>query len=208
MVTTTSRTWAWRVMTVLALLVVFYALTLLFVPGARPPFLRERYERIPLAVLIHIGASALAMGLGPFQFVSSLRNRRPVIHRWMGRCYLGGVFTGGAAGFVMATMSQLGMVTHTGFALLALAWIFSGLRAYQRIRAGDQVQHRRWMTRNYSLTLAAVTLRIYVPVSVVLGVPFEIAYPAIAWIAWVPNLVAAEFILRRTAAPRSFVAAT
>jgi hypothetical protein len=47
-----------------------------------------------------------------------------------------------------------------------------------------------------------------VPVSVVLGVPFEIAYPAIAWIAWVPNLVAAEFILRRTAAPRSFVAAT
>jgi uncharacterized membrane protein len=194
-------------MTVLALLVVCYALTLLFVPGARPPFLQERYERIPLAVLIHIGASAVAMGLGPFQFVASLRNRRPDIHRWMGRFYLGGVFAGGAAGFVMATMSQLGIVTHAGFALLALTWIFTGVRAYQRIRAGDDVEHRRWMIRNFSLTLAAVTLRIYVPVSLALGVPFEIAYAAIAWLAWIPNLFVAELIVRRTVPARRVVAA-
>jgi len=194
-------------MTVLALLVVFYALTLLFVPGARPPFLQERYERIPLAVLIHIGASAVAMALGPFQFVSSLRNRQPSIHRWMGRFYLGGVLAGGTAGFVMATMSQLGMVTHTGFALLAFTWIYTGLRAYQRIRAGDDVEHRRWMIRNFSLTLGAVTLRIYLPVALALGVPFEIAYSAIAWLAWVPNLFVAELIGRQSVPARRMAAA-
>ena len=194
-------------MTGLALLVVVYALTLLFVPGARPPFLQERYQQIPVAVLIHIGASAVALALGPFQFVSALRNRRPEIHRWMGRFYLGGIFAGGSGGFVMATMSQLGMVTHIGFGLLAVCWVLTGIRAYQRIRAGDDVAHRRWMIRNFSLTLAAVTLRIYLPVSAVLGVPFEIAYPAIAWLAWVPNLLVAEFIARRTVPARAVVAA-
>jgi uncharacterized membrane protein len=136
-----------------------------------------------------------------------LRERRLELHRWMGRCYLVSVFAGGAAGLVMATMSQGGMVAHVGFGTLALCWIFSGLRAYQRIRAGDEFEHRRWMIRNYSLTLAAVTLRIYVPVSVALGVPFDVAYPAIAWIAWVPNLVVAYVIGRRTAVPRSLATA-
>jgi uncharacterized membrane protein len=194
-------------MTVLALLVVFYALMLLFVPGARPPFIQERYQRIPFAVLMHIGASAVALALGPFQFVASLRNRWPRIHRWMGRLYLVGIFAGGAAGFVMATMSQLGMVTHTGFALLAVTWIYTGLRAYQRIRAGDAVEHRRWMIRNFSLTLGAVTLRVYLPVALAIGVPFEIAYAAIAWLAWVPNLLVAEVVVRQTVAARRPVAA-
>jgi len=194
-------------MTALALLVVLYALVLLIVPDARPPFLQERYNRIPLAVLVHIGASAVAMALGPFQFISRLRNRRPAIHRFMGRLYLIGVLAGGAAGFVMATVSQLGMVTHVGFGLLAVCWIFTGVRAYQRIRAGDDVAHRRWMIRNFSLTLAAVTLRIYIPVFLSLGIPFEIAYSSIAWLAWVPNLFVAEVIARRAVPARRVVAA-
>ena len=55
------------------------------------------------------------------------------------------------------------------------------------------------MIRSWSLTFAAVTLRIYIPVSVVLGIRFELAYPAIAWLAWVPNLLVAELYLRATA---------
>jgi hypothetical protein len=47
------------------------------------------------------------------------------------------------------------------------------------------------------LTLAAVALRIYLPLSVVMGWSFDAAYPAIAWLCWVPNLVLAELYLRR-----------
>jgi Predicted membrane protein (DUF2306) len=53
------------------------------------------------------------------------------------------------------------------------------------------------MIRSYSLTFAAVTLRIYLPVALASGVPFEIAYPAIAWLCWVPNLFVAERALVR-----------
>ncbi|WP_250637311.1 DUF2306 domain-containing protein [Stenotrophomonas rhizophila] len=48
--------------------------------------------------------------------------------------------------------------------------------------------------RNFSLTLAAVTLRIYLPSSMVLGIPFDIAYPIIAWLCWLPNLLLAEWL--------------
>jgi len=61
------------------------------------------------------------------------------------------------------------------------------------------------MIRSYSLTFAAVTLRIYLPLAFASGIPFEIAYPAIAWLCWVPNAIVAEWMFVRRAAP---VAAT
>lgn len=53
------------------------------------------------------------------------------------------------------------------------------------------------MVRNVSLTLAAVSLRIYLPLSMLAGIPFELAYPAIAWLCWVPNLWVAEIVFNR-----------
>ncbi len=49
------------------------------------------------------------------------------------------------------------------------------------------------MVRNFSLTFAAVMLRLYIPISVVAGIEFAIAYPIIAWLCWVPNVVFAEW---------------
>ncbi len=54
------------------------------------------------------------------------------------------------------------------------------------------------MIRSYALTLAAVTLRIYMPSSVVLDIPFDTAYPIISFACWVPNVIVAEWLLRKT----------
>lgn len=53
------------------------------------------------------------------------------------------------------------------------------------------------MIRSYALTLAAVTLRIYLPLSQLAGVPFGDAYQVISWLCWVPNLVVAEWVVLR-----------
>jgi hypothetical protein len=68
--------------------------------------------------------------------------------------------------------------------------------AFIRIRVRDLVSHREWMIRSFALTLAAVTLRIYLPVSLLSGVEFLDAYPVIAWACWVPNLLIAEAVIR------------
>ena len=56
--------------------------------------------------------------------------------------------------------------------------------------------HRRWMVRSLAMTFAAVTLRIYMPLAGVLGFDLMRAYPAIAWLCWVPNAVLVELYLR------------
>jgi hypothetical protein len=124
----------------------------------------------------------------------------------MGRSYVVAVVVGSLAGLGLATVSQEGLVTHIGFGLLAVLWLISTLQAYRRIRARDLVSHRQWMIRSYSLTLAAVTLRIYLPLSQLLGLPFSDAYQAVAWVCWVPNLVVAEWIILRRAPGPSLVA--
>lgn len=87
-------------------------------------------------------------------------------------------------------------MASASFGLLALAWLYTGARAYAAIRRKAVDEHRAWMVRNFALSLAAVTLRIYVPISVVLGLDFPTAYAGIAWLCWVPNLVLAERIVR------------
>jgi hypothetical protein len=97
-------------------------------------------------------------------------------------------------------VSEEGWVTHVGFGLLALLWLFTTARGYISIRSHDEARHRAWMIRSYSLTLAAVTLRIYLPISLALGVPFASAYQVISWACWVPNIILAEWIVRHTQA--------
>ena len=150
-------------------------------------------------IYTHVFAAVVALALGPFQFSGWIRRNHPRVHRWIGRTYLSvGVGLGGLFGLYMSTFAYGGLIAKLGFACLAVAWLFTGLRAFQTIRMGVVQEHRRWVIRNFSLTLAAVTLRLYLPASMVAEIPFEISYPVIAWLAWVPNLLVAEWYVNRT----------
>lgn len=162
------------------------------------PEMKTNFENHRIAVYLHIFASSLALVIGPFQFSKRLRANRPQIHRLLGKAYLGlGVLLGGLAGLLMAAFAYGGISSNIGFGALAMLWLYTGARAYWAIRHGDIASHQQWMIRNFSLTLAAVTLRIYLPLSMVLGLPFELCYPIISWLCWVPNLIIAEWIFNR-----------
>ncbi len=182
----------WFAMAVLALLIAAYALTLLLLPATRPPFLRAHALRLPLTVGAHLLGSAVALALGPWQLAPRFRAASLARHRLLGRIYLVSVLVGGVAGVRLAVVSQGGAIAHAGFAALGVAWLTTALAAYVAIRRGEPDRHRAWMYRNYALTFAAVTLRIYLPASLALGIPFAVAYPAIAWLCWLPNLLVAE----------------
>jgi uncharacterized membrane protein len=191
----------WVVMTALATLVAAYAAAVLLLPGFGPPLIIARRATMPLAVTAHLGGGLVALAVGAWQMNARLRSRFIEYHRWMGRTYVVAVLIGGLGALRMAPESQQGWVTHLGFGLLALLWLFSTARAYIAIRSHAEARHRDWMIRSYSLTLAAVTLRIYLPVSLALGVPLGNAYRVISWLCWVPNIILAEWLVRRTQAP-------
>jgi uncharacterized membrane protein len=158
------------------------------------PDMKVTFQAHAAAIYTHAFASILALVLGPFQFTARLRQHYPMVHRWLGRCYLGvGVLVGGLAGLYMSQFAFGGPVARAGFAALAVAWLYTGLRAYISIRHRAFAEHRKWMIRNYALTFAAVMLRLYLPASMVAGIEFSLAYAVIAWLCWVPNLAFVEW---------------
>ncbi len=201
MVVRLGRNAGWGLMLLLSLAVVAYAGALL-VTRAFPSELAPSLRVHGVAISLHIAGAVLALALGPFQFLAGLRGRHPKAHRRMGRLYLLGVLAGGAAGLYLAPFAYGGPVTRVGFGGLGALWLATGLLAYRAIRAGRVEEHRRWMTRNFALTLAGVALRLWMPGLLAGGVPFDAAYPAAAWLCWVPNLVAAEAVVRASGRPQ------
>ncbi len=185
----------WGVMAAAAAAVAAYALTSLFVPQVRSPLLADLFSVKALRAAGHLAAGGVAIVAGAFQFNVRLRLSRPSVHRWLGRTYVVAVLIGGIAGGLLAISSTGGAPGHTGFGLLAVLWVTTASIAWRRARSGDYAAHRVWMIRSYALCLAAVTLRVYLPISALIGIPFESAYPAIAWLCWVPNLVVAEWLI-------------
>jgi len=146
---------------------------------------------------IHASLAATALTVGPIQFIPKLRAARPRLHRWTGRIYIFACLAGGSAGLLLAWGTDAGPVAQFGFGALAVSWIFCTARAWRLAVARRFVEHRRWMVRSFALTLAAVTLRLYLPIAPVLGYPFLDGYRIISWMCWVPNLLAAELYLNR-----------
>ena len=198
----TTRTWVgWGLMTFMAIGVAAYGAAFIVAGGIERVMPQMAYhlpDRLLFAAA-HFGVGALVLVLGPFQFVPRIRTKWPVVHRWLGRVYVAGCLVSGVAGFVLAQNTNAGPVARAGFTLLAVFWIVSTTTAFIKARGRRFDEHRRWMIRSYALTLAAVTLRIYLPVSMAgFGMSFLDVYPVISFACWVPNAIFAEWFVRQT----------
>lgn len=148
-------------------------------------------------LVVHVAGSVAALVLGAWQFIPAWRKGRFHVHRWVGRTYVMCCLIGGVAGLVLAFGSWAGPIATAGFGLLAVAWLASNVLGWRAAAKGQFDEHRRWMIRSWALTLAAVTLRIYLPMLMISDLPFEGGYRAISFMCWVPNLLIAEWWLRR-----------
>ncbi len=191
-------TFALILMTLMSFAIGLYALAFQARLAGDPTF-HTRFDEIYIASTMHVVGGGIVLLTGGLQFWTRLRIRYSNVHRWLGRTYLSFVLIGGIGGLIMAPVSAGGVVAHFGFGLLAVLWLFSGARAFALIRSGRIQEHKEWMMRNYAMAFGAVTLRIYLGLFAANGIPFEAAYPATAWISWVPNLILVEWylILRR-----------
>jgi uncharacterized membrane protein len=166
------------------------------------PGIKGRFLGTAVAGWAHTMGGAVAALIGPFQFLSRLRTAMPRVHVWMGRTYLIAVLCGALGGLYFAPTSPAGLTATLGFSILAVWWLYTGARAYQSIRRREFAVHRQWMIRNYSLTFAAATLRMQLPLLVMAGVHFPLVLGVVAWTSWVPNALLAEAWLRHRPRPR------
>lgn len=167
---------------------------------------------IRAAFYTHIVTAGLALLVGPLQFSAALRRRAPQVHRWIGRTYVVGVGLGSLAAFVMSFVSSVALLGFFGYGTLAVLWGWTTSRGYRAVRAGRIPEHRAWMIRSFALTYAAVTLRAWLIVFIVLlnvvaggrlsgAEIYAVAYAPVPFLCWLPNIVVAELLIRRRGLP-------
>ena len=157
-------------------------------------------EARPAVLIAHGAGGVTALAIGMFQLVTRRAPRR-VWHRWAGRLYVLACLVGAIAGLGLALTSTAGLMAHWGFGLLAVAWFSTTVMGWRKAVAGEFGQHRRWMIRSLSLTFAAVTLRIMLPLIPLTGMDFVEGYRWVAFLCWVPNLLVAELWIRLSGWP-------
>lgn len=152
-----------------------------------------------IMLFTHIAGSVVALAIGPFTLSNKFREKNIMRHKRLGKLYMIGILFGGVSGLYLAFYASGGLPGKLGFGLLAVFWLVSAYQALARIKASRVDDHQQWMIRNYALTFAAVTLRIWLPLfMLLLGLErFELSYAIIAWLAWVPNIIVAELFIRR-----------
>jgi uncharacterized membrane protein len=185
---------------ILSILIALYALSFLVRRGAAfPPDLFDSFTARPWGIYSHVLFGGLALIIGPFQFRRDILARRRSWHRNLGKIYVACAFATGLVGLYMALFSFGGLNTHLGFGVLGALTMAATATAYARIRALDVTRHREWMIRSFALIFAAVTLRIELPLLIVAYKgQFPPAYAIVAWLSWVPNLLWAEWYVRRS----------
>jgi hypothetical protein len=182
-------------MAVLAAGVALYSLRFAAAPfGVWPaidPDIRGVVEQFPVRALIHMLVAPVALLIGPFQFLPSLRTRIPRLHRWSGRIYVAACVIAGAGGLATAFHASGGPVAGFGFGLLAVLWIGVTLAAWRAAVQRRFALHRLLMRFSYAMTFAAVTLRLQIPIGLALGFAgYSAMSPWLAYTSWIPNVIA------------------
>lgn len=165
-----------------------------------------RFGDRPMALIVHITASAVFALVGAFQFVPGLRRGRSGWHRRMGRVLVG-------AGVLVATSALWMTLTYvaqpgTGPLLYILRLVFASamlgclLLGFAAVRRRDFATHRAWMIRAYAIGLGAGTQVItggvgeaIVGTGVLTG--DLLTGDLLKGAAWVINLAVAEWVIRR-----------
>ncbi len=111
-------------------------------------------------LMLHGLSGAAALTVGAAQMSSRVRRTHKVLHRALGKVYLGAVSISAPVAIYMGTSTlepvsiRFEQIFQGGFWLLS-AWI-----AYACIRSGQMQLHKAWMMRSYAFTLIFITSRV------------------------------------------------
>lgn len=206
----TALTWRWWIMTMAAFIIAGWTFYFVY---TQPPGM-DGYKEIRARILgnflgaAHVGGGGIAMALGPFQFLGSLRrtgkshraSSRFSAHSWLGRIYTTAVLFSGVGSLDIVRKSDLHTFGAVGFVALGSIWTITALMGWAAMwkNACDIDSHQKWMTRNFALTYAAVMLRWQFPLLIALGMDVKLALSWTGWSSWVPNLFFVDnYVLRR-----------
>ena len=163
---------------------------------------KQGYINIPvwrLAFYTHVFSSIFALFAGFTQFSDHILKKYRKIHRLIGRIYVWDILViNFPAGMIMAVYANGHIPSKIAFIMLDILWFFFTYKGVAAVRKGNIKEHKQYMIRSYALTFSAITLRTW---KLILSRSFNIdplhLYMIDAWMGFVPNLLLAEWLIRR-----------
>lgn len=192
---------AWIIFAGLAVLIGLYPLMYGFVEPQNT-FLASKNPEIiknsiwKTAFILHIAFGGLALLIGWRQFGENFRNRNIRLHRLIGKIYVIAVLISSLSGIYIGFYANGGIIAATGFIGLGIVWLATTVLAFTNVKKGKIEKHRKLMIYSYACSFAAVTLRIWLPLLMAISGDFIKSYLIVAWLCWIPNLIAAYFIIQ------------
>jgi uncharacterized membrane protein len=165
-----------------------------------------RFDASPLPVVLHIVSASVYAILGPFQFATGFRRRRPGWHRAVGRLLVLCGLLVGLSGLWMTLFyphpAGDGELLYAFRLLFGSAMVVSIVLGFAVILRGDVIRHRAWMMRGYAIGLGAGTqVLTLLAGALIIGPPSELSRALLMGVAWVINLAVAEWAIRKRSAP-------
>ncbi|MBB4932107.1 putative membrane protein [Lipingzhangella halophila] len=208
------------------------AIILAFLLFAVPPYLtfdpaqsrmelREGSALHMPALSVHVIFGSIALVTCCLQIWPWLRRSYPAVHRTSGRIYVASVVPTTLFGFIITYLSVHGMSMKAATFTMEALWLVFTLVGFRMARARRFGEHRKWMIRSFALVLAIVTERAWLGVFMLIATPrldteyggdhdlmMRVAGGTSFWVAWVVNLLIAEWWLQYRARPGSGKAVT
>lgn len=151
------------------------------------------------AFYIHVFTAVLCLLAGFTQFSKHILKQNRKLHKYLGRLYAYNIMLiNFPAGMVMAIYANGHLPSKLAFFILDCLWFWFTYKAVIMAKQKNFTAHREYMIRSYALTLSAIALRSWKIVLVnftALDIPT--IYMIDAWLGFVPNLLLAEWIIRR-----------
>ncbi|PHN01096.1 DUF2306 domain-containing protein [Flavilitoribacter nigricans] len=159
-----------------------------------------------IGIGIHFAAGGIILVLGCIQLLRQVREKYPALHRWLGRLYVTASLLTALGGlvfiFVKGTIG--GTVMDIGFAGYGILMFLAAVETIRHARAGRMERHRAWAIRLFALAIGSWLYR--------MDYGFWILFTDGLWhtdtftggfdyfmdfFFYLPNLVVAEFFIRR-----------
>jgi len=200
----------WGFILIWSLLFTFYIFITFFTKPVSTWNTASNYSAPKRATLIciHFVGGVIVLLIGPFQIVQKIRQKNRLIHIWMGRCYLVGVFLVCTAG-IAYSLTQLtvgGIMMNVSFALYGVVFLVEAFMAYYYAVTKKFLLHREWAIRTFAVGIGSALYRVYTaPViisgytSVSLSQEASLLWLQVAaWLFFIPNMIVCEIYLYRS----------
>jgi uncharacterized membrane protein len=148
------------------------------------------FWRIRWWLAAHLGFGAIALVVGPIQFIPQIRQKAPQIHRWLGRIYLIAILFGTIAATYMGLVITETRALGQSLLFLAVAWATTARVGWVAALRRQFNLHREWMIRSYVVTFAFVLFRLLGGLGAFAWLSDDASMVMNSWLAWaIPLLI-------------------